>query len=131
MLFYNKNLVERPTEADSMAIDIRNNKVIDHLLLKDFPIAAKLTGWAVDAHIGVLFCWINQLILRIYSIALCFMILFALWLWSRTFNLKQTTSNFVKQSLQLWKIGNIKQRLFSSVAAHFSTLFTNISNQQA
>ncbi|MEB6479392.1 PepSY-associated TM helix domain-containing protein [Acinetobacter vivianii] len=101
-----------PTEADSIAIDLRNNKVIDHLHFKDFPIAAKLTRWGVDAHIGILFGWINQLILMIYSLALCSMILLAFWLWSRTFNLKQTTSNFVKQSLQLWATGNIKQRFF-------------------
>ncbi|WDZ49934.1 PepSY-associated TM helix domain-containing protein [Acinetobacter vivianii] len=101
-----------PTEADSIAIDLRNNKVIDHLQFKDFPIAAKLTRWGVDAHIGILFGWVNQLILMIYALALCFLILLAFWLWSRTFNLKQTTSNFVKQSLQLWRNGNIKQKFF-------------------
>ncbi|QHH97782.1 MULTISPECIES: PepSY domain-containing protein [Acinetobacter] len=99
-----------PTEADSIAIDLQSNKVIDHLKFEDFPLAAKLTRWGVDAHIGILFGWINQLILMIYSLALCSMILLAFWLWSRTFNLKQTTSNFVNQSLQLWGRGNIKQR---------------------
>lgn len=64
-----------PTEADSIAIDLRNNKVIDHLHFKDFPIAAKLTRWGVDAHIGVLFGWVNQVILMIYALALCFLIL--------------------------------------------------------
>ena len=101
-----------PTEADSIAIDIRNNKVIDHLHFKDFPIAAKLTRWGVDAHIGILFGWVNQVILMIYALALCFLILLAFWLWSHTFNLKQTTSNFVKQSLQIWGTSNIKQRFF-------------------
>lgn len=99
-----------PTEADSIAIDLQSNKVIDHLKFEDFPLAAKLTRWGVDAHIGILFGWINQLILMIYSLALCSMILLAFWLWSHTFNLKQTTSNFVNQSLQLWGRGNIKQR---------------------
>jgi uncharacterized iron-regulated membrane protein len=100
-----------PTEADSISIDLQSNKVIDHLKFDDFPVAAKLTRWGVDAHIGVLFGWVNQLLLMIYAIALCALIVIAFWLWSRTFNLKQTTINLVKQSLQLWKNGNLKQKI--------------------
>lgn len=100
-----------PTEADSISIDLQSNKVVDHLKFDDFPVAAKLTRWGVDAHIGVLFGWVNQLLLMIYAIALCTLIVIAFWLWSRTFNLKQTTINLVKQSLQLWKNGNLKQKI--------------------
>ncbi|MFH4175747.1 PepSY-associated TM helix domain-containing protein, partial [Acinetobacter baumannii] len=52
-----------PTQADSVAIDIHQHKVIDKLAFKDYSLFAKLTRWGVDAHIGVLFGWVNQLVL--------------------------------------------------------------------
>lgn len=43
-----------PTDADSISIDLQSNKVIDHLKFEDFPLAAKLTRWIGNVHIGVL-----------------------------------------------------------------------------
>ena len=51
-----------PTQADNIAIDMHEHKVIDKLAFKDYSLVAKLTRWGVDAHIGVLFGWVNQLI---------------------------------------------------------------------
>ncbi len=59
-----------PTQADSVAIDVHQHKVIDKLAFKDYSLFAKLTRWAVDAHIGVLFGSINQLILALYALGL-------------------------------------------------------------
>lgn len=100
-----------PTQADSIALDLQNNRVIDHLYFKDFPLAAKLTRWGVDAHIGVLFGWLNQLILMLYALALCILILCAYWLWLVKSRMKQRTFNFVDQCLKLWKTGTYPQKL--------------------
>ena len=56
---------------------MEQHKVIDQLAFKDYSLVAKLTRWGVDAHIGVLFGWINQLVLALYAFALCIMIIYA------------------------------------------------------
>ncbi|MNR83155.1 hypothetical protein D3C72_139270 [compost metagenome] len=100
-----------PTQADSIAIDVSNHSVIDQLYFNDYPLIAKLTRWGVDAHIGILFGWINQLILIIYSLALCVMILYAYLAWYKRTNLKQTTIHVSNLFLSTWKSVKTLQRL--------------------
>jgi len=100
-----------PTQADSIAIDISNHSVIDQLYFDDYPLIAKLTRWGVDAHIGILFGWINQLILVIYSLALCAMIFYAYLAWYKRTSLKQTTIQFSNLFLSTWKSAKTLQRL--------------------
>ena len=64
-----------PTQADSIAIDVSNHNVIDQLYFDDYPLIAKLTRWSVDAHIGILFGWINQLILKVDLVTDCLKVL--------------------------------------------------------
>ena len=70
-----------------------------------------MTRWGVDAHIGILFGWINQLILIIYSLALCVMILYAYLAWYKRISLKQTTIQFSNLFLSTWKSAKTLQRL--------------------
>jgi len=91
-----------PTQADSIAIDMEQHKVIDQLAFKDYSLVAKLTRWGVDAHIGILFGWINQLVLALYALALCIMIIYAYRAAFKNSNLKHMTTHFVSQSLFLW-----------------------------
>lgn len=100
-----------PTQADSIAIDVSNHNVIDQLYFDDYPLIAKLTRWGVDAHIGILFGWINQLILIIYSLAVCIMILYAYLAWYKRTSLKQTTIQFSNLFLSTWKSAKTLQRL--------------------
>jgi uncharacterized iron-regulated membrane protein len=100
-----------PTQADSIAIDVSKHSVIDQLYFDDYPLIAKLTRWGVDAHIGILFGWINQLILIIYSLALCVMILYAYVAWYKRTSFKQTTIQFSNLFLSSWKSAKMLQRL--------------------
>ncbi|MCX2949196.1 PepSY-associated TM helix domain-containing protein [Lentzea sp. NEAU-D7] len=50
-----------PTQNDSVAV--HGNEVVSALKFADFPLGAKLTRWGIDAHMGVLFGWPNQLLL--------------------------------------------------------------------
>lgn len=102
-----------PTQADSVAIDVHQHKVIDKLAFKDYSLFAKLTRWGVDAHIGVLFGWINQLILALYALGLCIMIIYAYKAWFKTSNLKLTTSHFVSQTLLVWKRATNQQKILT------------------
>jgi uncharacterized iron-regulated membrane protein len=123
-----------PTQADSIAIDIEQHKVIDQLAFKDYSLVAKLTRWGVDAHIGVLFGWINQLVLALYAFALCIMIIYAYRAAFKNSNLTLMTTHFVGQSLFIWnhatgpqKIGLILVSLVLGLSLPifgFSILFT-------
>lgn len=133
-----------PTQADSIAIDVQNHQVIDQIYFKDYPLIAKLTRWGVDAHIGILFGWINQLILIIYSIALCIMIFYAYFSMYKRTNLKQTILQFADQTIIIWTQNGISQRItlvtvmivigillpvfgFSLLIALIAILFRNIT----
>ncbi|WP_052365418.1 PepSY-associated TM helix domain-containing protein [Halotalea alkalilenta] len=72
-----------PTQADSAAIDPRDGRVVDLLRFADFPLAAKLTRWGVDAHIGMLFGLPNQLLLAATALGLALLIIWGYRLWWR------------------------------------------------
>jgi uncharacterized iron-regulated membrane protein len=50
-----------PTQVDAVAI--QDGAVVSSVKFADYPFAAKLTRWGIDAHMGVLFGWVNQLVL--------------------------------------------------------------------
>src|SRR5690606_41351162 len=41
-----------PTQVDAVAVDPRSLAVTDRIRFEDFPLAAKLTRWGIDAHMG-------------------------------------------------------------------------------
>ncbi|WP_407497115.1 PepSY domain-containing protein [Acinetobacter baumannii] len=104
-----------PTQADSIAIDMHEHKVIDKLAFKDYSLVAKLTRWGVDAHIGVLFGWVNQLILVLYALGLCVMIIYAYKAWFKISNVKLTTHHFINQTLFVWKHATTQQRIITTL----------------
>jgi uncharacterized iron-regulated membrane protein len=105
-----------PTQADSIAIDMEQHKVIDQLAFKDYSLVAKLTRWGVDAHIGILFGWLNQLVLALYALALCIMIIYAYKAAFKNSNLKLMTTHFVGQSLFIWKRATGQQKVLLMLA---------------
>ncbi len=82
-----------PTQVDAVAIDPRNMAVVDQIRFVDFPLAAKLTRWGIDAHMGALFGLANQLVLIFFAAGLLTMIVwgYAMW-WRRLSSTAAATS---------------------------------------
>ena len=70
-----------PTQADAVAIDPATMKVTGQLVFEDFNIAAKLTRWGIDAHMGVLFGLANQLVLALIALGLAGSIIGGYLMW--------------------------------------------------
>lgn len=72
-----------PTQVDAVAIDPRDLSVVDQTYFNEFPLAAKLTRWGIDAHMGALFGVANQLILIVFAVCLIVMIVWGYAMWWR------------------------------------------------
>jgi len=59
-----------PSQVDRIAVDGPSGRVVDESRFEDYPIAAKLTRWGIDAHMGVLFGLVNQLVLGVFAVGL-------------------------------------------------------------
>ncbi|WP_417778136.1 PepSY-associated TM helix domain-containing protein [Stutzerimonas xanthomarina] len=72
-----------PTQVDAVAIDPRSLMVTDRIDFASFPIAAKLTRWGIDAHMGSLFGLANQLLLAVTALGLATLVAFGYLMWRR------------------------------------------------
>ncbi|MEU6801492.1 PepSY-associated TM helix domain-containing protein [Streptomyces neyagawaensis] len=70
-----------PTKQDAVAVDPSTAEVTDTLRFADFPVLAKLTRWGIDAHTGVLFGLVNQLLLIALAASLVLLILWGYRMW--------------------------------------------------
>ncbi|HLV77018.1 MAG TPA: PepSY-associated TM helix domain-containing protein [Marinobacter sp.] len=70
-----------PTQVDMVAVDPRTMTVIDRVDFQTFPVAAKLTRWGIDAHMGILFGLANQLFVAACALGLCVMIVLGYRMW--------------------------------------------------
>jgi hypothetical protein len=70
-----------PEKQDSMAIDPATGMVVDQLRFADWPLAAKLARWGVDAHMGLLFGLASQIALAALAIGLICMITWGYRMW--------------------------------------------------
>jgi len=75
---------EWPTQVDQVALDPQTFAVTDRADFATFPLAAKLTRWGIDLHMGVLFGLPNQLVLIGFAASLATLICwgYAMW-WQR------------------------------------------------
>jgi len=73
-----------PTQVDTVAIDPRTMTITSRADFENFPIVAKLIRWGIDAHMGILFGVVNQIVMAALGVALMVMIVYgyAIW-WSR------------------------------------------------
>jgi uncharacterized iron-regulated membrane protein len=73
-----------PTEVDAVAVDPATGAVVDEVRFAEYPLMAKLARWGIDAHVGVLFGWVNQLVLVAFGLGLITLIGlgYRMW-WSR------------------------------------------------
>ncbi|MFF7710863.1 PepSY domain-containing protein [Pseudomonas sp. NPDC007930] len=72
-----------PTQVDAVALAPGNFAVLDHTEFAHFPLAAKLTRWGIDAHMGSLFGWPNQLLLVLTGLGLALMVVLGYLMWWR------------------------------------------------
>lgn len=72
-----------PTQVDAVAIDAATLTVVDKVVFAQYPLAAKLTRWGIDAHMGVLFGLVNQLVLVAFATGLVVMIVMGYLMWWR------------------------------------------------
>ncbi|GAA1974626.1 PepSY domain-containing protein [Amycolatopsis minnesotensis] len=70
-----------PTKQDSMAVDPATGRVTDTLRFADYPLAAKLSRWGIDAHMGLLFGLANQLALIVLAAVLICLVLWGYRMW--------------------------------------------------
>ena len=72
-----------PTQVDAVAVDPRTLLITDRTDFATFPIAAKLTRWGIDAHMGSLFGLVNQLLLAVTALGLAVLVVFGYLMWWR------------------------------------------------
>ncbi len=70
-----------PTQADAVAVDPMSGKVVDVVRFADYPIAAKLSRWGIDAHMGMLFGLVNQVLLLVVAGTIVAMVIWGYRMW--------------------------------------------------
>ncbi|KJV03577.1 putative membrane protein [Rhodococcus sp. PML026] len=70
-----------PTRYDSVAVDAASGQVIDKVEFANWPLMAKMTNWTIDAHMGILFGLVNQILLALTAIGLIAVILRGYRMW--------------------------------------------------
>ncbi|ADJ48270.1 integral membrane protein [Amycolatopsis mediterranei S699] len=70
-----------PTKADSMAVDPATGRLTDTLPFSGYSLAAKLSRWGIDAHMGLLFGVANQIVLTGLAVGLIAVIFWGYRMW--------------------------------------------------
>ncbi|HCK00057.1 MAG TPA: hypothetical protein DHV72_08525 [Serratia grimesii] len=113
-----------PTRINAVAIDPASFKILDRLEFERFPLIAKLIRWGIDAHMGVLFGVVNQLLLALFGVGLCTMIVWGYLMWWRR---RPTRVNNVPSLVALWRtlpIGiSVSLVIFTAACAVLIPLF--------
>jgi uncharacterized iron-regulated membrane protein len=68
-----------PTQVDAVAV--ASGQVVGEVRFADYPLAAKLARWGIDAHMGMLFGWPNQLLLLAIGLGLVALVLLGYRMW--------------------------------------------------
>ncbi|BFO11045.1 hypothetical protein GGER_35550 [Serratia rubidaea] len=72
-----------PTQVDAVAVDPHTLAVTDSVRFASFPLAAKLTRWGIDLHMGILFGLVNELVLVAFAVGLVAMVIMGYLMWWR------------------------------------------------
>ncbi|MFI5844522.1 PepSY-associated TM helix domain-containing protein [Catenuloplanes sp. NPDC051500] len=70
-----------PERLDSVAVDTTSGTVVDRVDFADWPFTAKLTSWGINAHMGLLFGVVNQIVLAALAIGLLCVIFWGYRMW--------------------------------------------------
>ncbi|WP_313550085.1 PepSY domain-containing protein [Corynebacterium sp.] len=66
---------------DAISVDGETGEIVDRVDHADWPLAAKLSAWLIQLHMGTLFGWINQLVLGAIALGLLAIIIFGYRMW--------------------------------------------------
>ncbi|CAI1644868.1 PepSY-associated TM helix domain-containing protein [Serratia quinivorans] len=72
-----------PTQVDAVAIDPATMAIVGRVSFEQYPLAAKLTRWGIDLHMGVLFGLANEWVLVIFAAGLVAMVVMGYLMWWR------------------------------------------------
>ncbi|MFC8076786.1 PepSY-associated TM helix domain-containing protein [Streptomyces sp. NPDC057307] len=70
-----------PVRLDSVAVDPGTGLVLDELRFADYPLLAQLTRIGIDAHMGLTFGLVNQLLLAALALSLILIIVWGYRMW--------------------------------------------------
>ncbi|MFE3454894.1 PepSY-associated TM helix domain-containing protein [Nonomuraea sp. NPDC059194] len=70
-----------PQRLDQVAVDATTSQVTAELRFADFPLAAKLTRWGIDGHMGLLFGLANQILLMLLAAGVITLIVLGYRMW--------------------------------------------------
>ena len=70
-----------PTKVDAIAIDGGTLEVVDRTDFAEADLAAKLTRWGIDLHMGSMFGLVNQIVLFVIASAMVAMIIWGYLMW--------------------------------------------------
>lgn len=70
-----------PVRRDAIAVDPATGTVTDHVRFADQPLLAQLSSLGVQAHMGILFGPLNQIVLALTAVGLLAMIAWAYRMW--------------------------------------------------
>lgn len=66
---------------DAISVDGETGEIVDRVDHADWPLAAKLSAWLIQLHMGTLFGWINQLVLGAIALGLLAIISLGYRMW--------------------------------------------------
>ncbi|MFV1944079.1 PepSY-associated TM helix domain-containing protein [Pseudomonas luteola] len=92
-----------PTQVDAVAIDAHDLRVVDKVEFASYPLAAKLTRWGIDAHMGALFGLVNQLVLVAFASGLAVMVVMGYLMWWRRRPTRSMGLNQQPTLLDAWR----------------------------
>ena len=92
-----------PTQVDAVAIDAATLAVVDKVVFAQYPLAAKLTRWGIDAHMGVLFGLANQLVLIVFATGLVVMVVMGYLMWWRRRPTRALSGGRAATLLSAWR----------------------------
>ncbi|MBP2370469.1 PepSY-associated TM helix domain-containing protein [Pseudonocardia parietis] len=70
-----------PSQQDSVAVDPATGVITDRLAFDDWPLAAKLARWGIDAHMGLLFGTANLVALAALASAVIVLVVWGYRMW--------------------------------------------------
>ncbi|NKQ53144.1 PepSY domain-containing protein [Amycolatopsis sp. K13G38] len=70
-----------PEKQDAAAVNASTGEVTSVLRFGDWPLAAKLARWGIDAHMGLLFGLANQIVLALVCVGLVGLIVWGYRMW--------------------------------------------------
>lgn len=68
-------------KTDALAINPATEEVTDTLDFDDWPLAAKLTSWAIQLHMGYLFGIVSQIVLALLALGMMLLIVLGYMMW--------------------------------------------------